>query len=422
MVLQFKKNMSTILVQKFGGTSVGDAERIKRVANRIKSYYEKRHQIVVVVSAMGDTTDNLIELAAKLSPAPPKREMDMLLSTGEQISIALLAMALHEIQVPARSFTGGQVNIVTDGNFSNARIESIDTERLTSSLEKGYVCIVAGFQGVDHDRNITTLGRGGSDTTAVALAAALKASECEIYTDVDGVYTTDPNQVERARKLSHISYDEMLELASLGAGVLHSRAVEFAKKYGVIIHVKSSFNYSEGTKVMSEKDMMEKITVTGVTLKEDDARLTVADIPDKPGIAAEIFQALAEKKINIDVIVQSSSRGDATTGKGKTNTISFTLPVNSIKEATATLQNLIQAWGSGSLSSDENIAIVSAVGVGMKSHTGVAASMFKVLADNSINIEMISTSEIKISCVIAKERGKDALRLVHTVFGLDKAS
>lgn len=407
--------MSKILVQKFGGTSVGDPERIQRVANRIKSYYEKGYQLVVVVSAMGHTTDELVDLAGKISKNPPKREMDMLLSTGEQVSIALLAMALHEIQVPARSFTGGQVNIVTDGNFSNARIESIDTKRLTSHLEQGHVCIVAGFQGIDQDQNITTLGRGGSDTTAVALAAALKAKECEIYTDVDGVYTTDPNKVEGARKLKQISYDEMLELASLGAGVLHSRSVEFAKKYGVVIHVKSSFNYNEGTKVVSESEIMEKITVTGVTLKTDDARMTVADIPDKPGIAAEIFQVLADKKINIDVIVQS-------TGKDRLNTISFTLPVASIGEAKKAVETLTAKWGAGTISTDENIAIVSAVGVGMKSHTGVAAGMFKALADNNINIEMISTSEIKISCVISKDRGKDALRLVHAVFGLDKVS
>ncbi|MBN8221596.1 MAG: aspartate kinase [Spirochaetes bacterium] len=414
--------MSKILVQKFGGTSVGDPERIKRVAARIKSYYEKGYQLVVVVSAMGHTTDELVDLAGKIAKNPPKREMDMLLSTGEQISIALLAMALHDIEIPALSFTGGQVNIVTDGNFSNARIESIDTKRLIAELDKKQVCIVAGFQGIDENQNITTLGRGGSDTTAVALAAALKAKECEIYTDVDGVYTTDPNKVEGARKLNQISYDEMLELASLGAGVLHSRAVEFAKKYGVVIHVKSSFNHNEGTKVVSENEIMEKITVTGVTLKSDDARMTVADIPDKPGIAAEIFGALADKKINIDVIVQSSSRPAGSTGKDRHNTIAFTLPIAAIGEAKSVIETLTKKWGAGSISTDENIAIVSAVGIGMKSHTGVAASMFKALADNNINIEMISTSEIKISCVIAKDRGKDALRLVHAVFGLDKTA
>jgi aspartate kinase len=324
-------------------------------------------------------------------------------------------MALHETGVPARSFTGGQVNIVTDGNFSNARIESIDARRLTDELDKGQVCIVAGFQGVDQNQNITTLGRGGSDTTAVALAAALKAKECEIYTDVDGVYTTDPNKVEAARKLDQISYDEMLELASLGAGVLHSRSVEFAKKYDVVIHVKSSFNYNEGTKVVSENQIMEKLKVTGVTLKSDDARMTIGDIPDRPGVAAEIFEVLSEKRINIDVIVQS-------TGKDKLNTISFTLPVSSVRDAKAGLEPLIQKWGAGSISTDENIAILSAVGVGMKSHSGVAASMFKVLAEQNINIEMISTSEIKISCVISQDRGKEALRLIHTVFGLDKST
>jgi aspartate kinase len=405
--------MSKILVQKFGGTSVGDAERIARVAARIKGYREKDFKLVVVVSAMGHTTDELVSLAAKVSKNPPRREMDMLLSTGEQISTALLAMALHEIGVPALSFTGGQVNIVTDSNHSNARIESIDTKRLLTELDQGNVCIVAGFQGVDPEQNITTLGRGGSDTTAVALAAALEATECEIYTDVDGVYTTDPNKVEGARKLDRISYDEMLELASLGAGVLHNRAVEFAKKYGVVIHVKSSFNYNEGTKVVSENDIMEKLLVTGVTLKSDEARMTVADIPDRPGVAAEIFDILAKKGINIDVIVQS-------TGKDKMNTISFTLPISSVKEAASDMTALTTKWGAGSVSTDENIAILSAVGVGMKSHSGVAASMFRVLADQNINIEMISTSEIKISCVIDKEHGKEALRLVHAVFGLDK--
>ena len=405
--------MAQILVQKFGGTSVGDPDRIKRVAERIKLYHEKGTQLVVVVSAMGDTTDDLIDLASQISLNPPRREMDMLLSTGEQVSVALLAIALNEIKIPAVSFTGAQVNILTDGNFSNARIESIDTVRLTAELNEGKVCIVAGFQGVDQYQNITTLGRGGSDTSAVAIAAALKAKECEIYTDVDGVYTSDPNKVSGARKLTHISYDEMLELASLGAGVLHNRSVEFAKKYGVVIHVKSSFNYNEGTKVVNESEIMEKLMVTGVTLKNDDARMTIDDIPDMPGIAAEIFDGLAQKKINIDMIVQ-------TTGRDKKNTISFTLPTNSVSEAKDALTQLINRWGSGAISTDENIAIVSAVGVGMKSHTGVAASMFKVLAENKINIEMISTSEIKISCVIQKERGKDALRLIHTVFGLDK--
>lgn len=401
-----------ILVQKYGGTSVGDAARIKRVAERIKGYHEKGIQLVVVVSAMGHTTDELVTLAEQISGNPPRREMDMLLSTGEQISVALLAMALDAIKVPAVSFTGGQVNIITDGNFTNARIEKIETGRLEKELAEGKVCIVAGFQGIDIHNNITTLGRGGSDTTAVALAAALKARECEIYTDVDGVYTSDPNKVEGARKLKQISYEEMLELASLGAGVLHNRSVEFAKKYGVIIQVRSSFNHNEGTLVVSEDQIMEKLVVTGVTLKNDDARLSVGDIPDKPGTAAEIFQALADAKINIDIITQS-------TGKDKLNTISFTLPQKELANAKEILKSLTSKWGAGEITADENIAILSAVGVGMKSHSGVAAGMFKALADAGINIEMISTSEIKISCVINRERGREALRIIHKVFGLD---
>lgn len=405
--------MQNLLVQKFGGTSVGDAERIKRVAERIKSYYEQGYNLVVVVSAMGHTTDELIQLASQISRNPPKREMDMLLATGEQVSIALLAMALHEIGVPAVSFNAQQIRIKTDSTFSNARIEKIETDRLLQNLEAKRVCIVAGFQGVDEQENITTLGRGGSDTTAVALAAALQAKECEIYTDVDGVYTADPNKVRGARKHEQISYDEMLELASLGAGVLHSRAVEFAKKYGVVIHVRSSFNFNKGTLVVPEEQIMEKLLVSGVTLKTDEARVSLTDIPDRPGIAAEIFSALASQKINVDMIVQS-------TGKDNRNTISFTIAHKDLRQAKEILELLLKKWGVGEVSFDENIAIVSAVGVGMKSHSGVAASMFKALADAGINIEMISTSEIKISCVIAKDRGREALQLVHDVFGLSQ--
>lgn len=390
---------------------MGDAERIKRVAERIKSYYENGYKLVVVVSAMGHTTDELIALASQISENPPKREMDMLLATGEQVSVALLAMALHEIGVNAVSFNALQIRIRTDSTFTNARIEKIETERLLQNLEQNKVCIVAGFQGVDAEENITTLGRGGSDTTAVALAAALQAKECEIYTDVDGVYTADPNKVKGARKHEVISYDEMLELASLGAGVLHSRSVEFAKKYGVILHVRSSFNFNKGTLVVPEEQMMEKLLVSGVTLKTDEARVSLTDIPDRPGIAAEIFSALAAQKINVDMIVQS-------TGKDNKNTISFTIPAKDLRQAREILELLLKQWGTGSVSFDENIAIVSAVGVGMKSHSGVAASMFRALADRGINIEMISTSEIKISCVIAKDRGREALQVVHDVFGL----
>jgi len=404
---------SKLIVQKFGGTSVGDAERIKRVAERIKSYYDKKIHVVVVVSAMGHTTDNLIRLASEVSDNPPRREMDMLLSTGEQVSVAMLAIALDKIGVKAVSFTGAQVKIITNQNFSNARIEKIHTETLEKALNEGKVCIVAGFQGIDADQNITTLGRGGSDTTAVALAAALKANECEIYTDVDGVYTTDPNKVPSARKLSHISYDEMLELASMGAGVLHSRSVEFAKKYDVVIHVRSSFNFSEGTLVVPEEKIVEKLLVTGVTLKKDESRISLSEIPDRPGVAAEIFEFLAKLKINVDMIVQS-------TGTNKLNTISFTILEKDTDTALRELDLVVKKWGSGLVSADREIAIVSAVGVGMKSHEGIAAKMFSAFAREGINIEMISTSEIKIACVIHRKSGEKALNILHEVFELGK--
>jgi len=404
-----------LIVQKYGGTSVGDTSRIKNVAARIKGYHDQGHKIVVVVSAMGKSTDNLLRLADELSDSPPKREVDMLLSTGEQVSIALLAIALEAVGVSAVSFTGSQVGILTDGNYSNARIERIDTGVLEKSLGEGKVCIVAGFQGIDTQDNITTLGRGGSDTSAVALAASLHASQCEIYTDVDGVYTTDPNKVPEAKLLKQISYDEMLELASLGAGVLHSRSVEFAKKYNVVLHVRSSFHFAEGTLVVPEEKIMEKLLVTGVTLKKDESRLSLTDIPDKPGIAADVFDILAKSKINVDMIVQS-------TGQNKLNTISFTVPKKVADQAFASLELLIKQWGSGSATIDKEIAIVSAVGVGMKSHEGIAAQMFRSFAAEGINIEMISTSEIKISCVIEKDQGEKALKILHKVFELDQIS
>lgn len=403
-----------LIVLKFGGTSVGDTSRIKAVAERLKGYHDRGKQLVVVVSAMGKSTDTLLHLAGEIAQKPADRELDMLLSTGEQVSIALLAMALHEIGIPAVSFTGSQVKIVTDGKFSRARIEKIHTQLLDKALAKNSVCIVAGFQGVDLEDNITTLGRGGSDTTAVALAAALGASECEIYTDVDGVYTTDPNKVPEAQKLSVISYEEMLELASMGAGVLHSRSVEFAKKYGVKLHVRSSFNFNSGTLVVPEEQIMEKLLVTGVTLKKDESRISLTDVPDRPGIAAELFQALAESHINVDMIVQS-------TGQNKVNTISFTILEKDTQKATQKLEAVIESWGSGTMSVDNDISIVSAVGVGMKSHEGIAAKMFSAFAENGINIEMISTSEIKISCVIARQEGQKALQLLHKVFELEKA-
>ncbi|MCB1141884.1 MAG: aspartate kinase [Leptospiraceae bacterium] len=401
--------MKNIIVQKYGGTSVGDTDKIKRVADRIKSYYENGDGIVVVVSAMGHSTDHLVELAEKVNPNPSKREMDMLLSTGEQVSISLLAMALEAIGVPAQSFTGSQVQILTDGNYSNAKIEMIDRSKIDEALNLNKVVIVAGFQGIDKEHNITTLGRGGSDTSAVALAATLGAKECEIYTDVNGVYTADPNKVNGAKMHSRITYDEMLELASLGAGVLHSRSVELAKNYNVVIHVRSSFHREPGTLVVSEEMIMEHIRVSGVTLKNEEARVTIPDVPDKPGIAADLFWELANKDIIIDVIVQSSP------ANGK-NTISFTMPRKNIKDALPILEKFRDTHSSGAIDINEKISIISAVGVGMKSHVGIAASMFKALAEKNINIEMISTSEIKISCVIPEEKAKEALTAVHDTF------
>ncbi|EMJ92667.1 aspartate kinase [Leptospira alstonii] len=403
--------MANIIVQKYGGTSVGTPERIRNVAKRIKSYHDKGQQVVVVVSAMGHTTDELVDLAAKISANPPKREMDMLLSTGEQISTALLAMALWEIGVPATSFTGSQIKLLTDGNFSNAKIKMIDRSRIDSALNEGKVVIIAGFQGIDEDENITTLGRGGSDTSAVAIAAVLGAKECEIYTDVDGVYTADPRVVPNAKKHTQITYEEMLELASLGAGVLHSRSVELGMNYDVVIHVRSSFNENIGTLVVSEDKIMEKLKVSGVTAKSDQARITIAGVPDKPGLAAGLFGELSSKHILVDMIVQSSPHNGI-------NTISFTISKKDVHEAKPILQSFSKSHNAQEPEINENIAIVSAVGVGMKSHVGVAAGMFKVLADNGINIEMISTSEIKISCVIPEDQAKVAVNKIHDVFGL----
>ncbi len=401
--------MPRIIVQKYGGTSVGTTDKIKNVAKRIKTYHDRGDHVVVVVSAMGHTTDELIELADKLNSNPPRREMDMLLSTGEQVSVSLLAIALDSIGVPARSFTGSQVKMMTDGNFSNAKIEMIDRTRIDEALGENKVAIVAGFQGIDKEGNITTLGRGGSDTSAVAIAATLGANECEIYTDVDGVFTADPNKVNGAKMHERITYDEMLELASLGAGVLHSRSVELAKNYDVVIHVRSSFKDIPGTLVVSEEKLMEHIRVSGVTIKNEEARVTIPDVPDKPGIAAELFGALAKADVIVDVIVQSSP------SNGK-NTISFTISRKSVKEALPLLEKFVEANKTGKIELNEKIAIISAVGVGMKSHVGVAAQMFKALADNNINIEMITTSEIKISCVIPEAQGKSALKAIHDEF------
>jgi aspartate kinase len=397
------------LVQKYGGTSVGTTDKIKAVASRIKRFTEKGYNIVVVVSAMGKSTDELERLAGEISENPSRREMDMLLTTGEQISISLLAMALHEIGVDAVSYTGSQIKVMTDGIHSNAKIESIDGTRIKKSLDENKVVIVAGFQGIDKDENITTLGRGGSDTSAVALAAALEIPECEICTDVDGVYTADPRIVTHAKKLDEISYDEMLELARLGAGVLHSRSVEFAKKYDVILHVRSSHNDIEGTHVKSREDMMEKFVINGVTSKNDEAKITIRDIPDSPGIAQKLFIALGEKNIYVNMIVQS-------TGKENHATISFTVLRKDIDVAEKLCEQLKNEWKASEVSCKKDIAIISAVGVGMLSGAGVAGRMFKILAEHNINIEMISTSEIGISCVIDEMYAELAVKAVHKEF------
>ena len=398
-----------IIVQKYGGTSIGSTERIKAVANRIKEYVKKDYSVVVVVSAMGKTTDSLVSLAAEITDNPSSREMDMLLSTGEQVSIALLAMALHEIGIDAVSFTGSQARVVTDGNFSNARINSISTDKIQKSLDESKVVIVAGFQGVDNEQNITTLGRGGSDTSAVAFAAVLGSRDCEIYTDVDGIYTADPRVIANPQKLKEISYEEMLELARLGASVLHSRAVEFAKKYGVRLHVRSSFNNEEGSIVMPMEDMMEKFVISGVTTKMDESKITLWDIPDRPGIAAKVFEMFGEQKMYVNMIVQS-------TGKDNKASISFTVLKSDIKKALELCESLKNDLGASAVQSKEAIAVVSAVGVGMLSSYGVAGRMFKVLSDQNINIEMISTSEIGISCVIDSIHAELAAKSIHEEF------
>lgn len=398
-----------IIVQKFGGTSVGSPERIKAVADRIKSYVDNDYKVIVVVSAMGDTTDHLIDLAQKICTKPSAREMDMLLSTGEQVSISLLAMALHEIKIEAVSFTGSQVKMITDGAHSNARIVSVDDKRLRKALEKHSVIVVAGFQGINADENITTLGRGGSDTSAVALAAALGVRDCEIYTDVDGVYTADPRVVGGARKLNEISYDEMLELARLGAGVLHSRSVEFGKKYNVRIHVRSSFNRNEGTIVKPREEMMEKFTMSGVTSKSDEVKFNIYGIPDCPGIAQKIFTVLGEEKIYVNMIVQS-------TGKDGKADISFTVLKKDIDRVKAISEKIKTELKGDEVTFQENIAIVSAVGVGMLSSAGVAGKLFKILSDHNINIQMISTSEIGISCVIDEMYAELAVKSIHKEF------
>jgi aspartate kinase len=398
-----------LIVQKYGGTSVGSVERIREVASRVASYRRNGHRLVVVVSAMAGETNRLLDLARQVARLPSEREKDALVASGEQVSAALLALALQDLGLDAISFLGHQVRIATDSAFGRARIRSIDRHRLLASLERGTIAVVAGFQGVDSDNNITTLGRGGSDTTGVALAAALSADVCEIFTDVDGVYTSDPRIVPGARKLERISYDEMLELASLGAKVLQIRSVEFAKRYHVPVHVRSSFEDCEGTMVVAEDQGMEDVMVSGVAHDRDQTKLTLLRVPDRPGLAARVFGPIAAAGIVVDMIIQNAS-ADGTTD------LTFTVPRGDYEKALSMLKRDEAAHGAHGIASDPNVAKVSIVGLGMRSHAGVAARMFEVLAAESINIQMISTSEIKISVVIDEKYVELAVRALHDAF------
>ena len=404
----------SIIVQKFGGTSVGDVKRIEAVAERVARTQRAGNKVVVVVSAMSGETDRLLGLAKAIDPRIAGRELDVLLSTGEQVTIALLCMALTKHGVPAVSYTGGQVRILTDSAFNKARIEAIDEHRVRADLDAGRVTVVAGFQGVDEQGNITTLGRGGSDTTAVALAAALKADECQIYTDVDGVYTTDPRIVPEARRLDRITYEEMLEMASLGAKVLQIRSVEFASKYQVNLRVLSSFEEGTGTLITSEENIMEQALISGVTLNRDEAQVTVAGVPDRPGVASGILGPVAAANVEVDMIVQN-------TGADGTTDFTFTVHRNDYERTVEILERVAHEMGAKGVRGDRKIVKISIVGVGMRSHAGIASRMFKALADDGINIRMISTSEIKISVVVDEKYSELGVRILHAEFGLEKA-
>ncbi|RLJ22018.1 aspartate kinase [bacterium endosymbiont of Escarpia laminata] len=402
-----------LIVQKYGGTSVGTIERILAVAGKIKTKAESGDQIVVVVSAMSGETNRLIGLADEIEEAPSPREMDVLVSTGEQVTIALFCMALHKVGCQARSYTGGQVQILTDNAHSKARIKDIDSVRVKADLDAGHVVVIAGFQGVDDQGNITTLGRGGSDTTAVAMAAALKADECQIYTDVDGVYTTDPRVEPKARRLERITFEEMLEMASLGSKVLQIRAVEFAGKYNVPLRVLSSFEEGEGTLITFEEDNVEAAKISGIAFNRDEAKLTVLGVPDQPGVAHKILGPIADANIEVDMIVQNIAADEATTD------FTFTVHRNDFIQAKEILQGVAESLQAQDVLNDDSVVKISLVGVGMRSHAGIASEMFEALAKEGINIRMISTSEIKISVVIDEKYLELGVRTLHEAFGLE---
>ncbi len=403
----------SLVVQKFGGTSVADVERIRNVADRVTRTYDEGNDVVVILSAMAGITDSLITMAQDVTELPDKRELDVLLATGEQTTSALLAIMLKSMNYPAQSMLGHQAEVLTDHCYGNARIIDIRAEKIKELLANRNIVVVAGFQGCDADGNITTLGRGGSDTSAVAIAAAIKADVCEIYTDVDGIYTADPNICDKARKLSAISYDEMLNMASLGAKVLQIRSVGFAKKFNIPVHVRSSFVEEEGTMVVNENSGMERLVVSGVTHDKNQARITLKKVPDQPGVAAKIFTPIADAGIVVDMIIQNTRAG------GKTD-LTFTVPKSEFNSALEMQKKIAAEIGAEDVFGDENIAKVSVIGVGMKDHSGVASKMFTTLAAESINIMMISTSEIRISCVIEEKYTELAVRVLHTAFELDK--
>ena len=403
----------SLIVQKYGGTSVGSVGRIEAVADKIAAFREKGHEVVVAVSAMSGETNRLINLAQEVNDNPNRRELDVLLSTGEQVSISLLCMALNKRDIQAKSYTGQQVRILTDNAFGKARIKDIDSKKIFADLKAGFVTVIAGFQGIDEDGNITTLGRGGSDTTAVALAAALKADECQIYTDVDGVYTTDPRLVPDAKRLDKITFEEMLEMASQGSKILQIRAVEFAGKYNVPIRVLSSFEDGSGTLISFEDDDMEKPLVSGIAYKQDEAKLTIRGIPDQPGVAHKVLGNISKANIEVDVIVQNVAKDDSAS-------MTFTVAKSDLPEAEALLKKTAMQLGASEVVSDNEIAKLSIVGVGMRSHAGVAAKMFETLSNEGINIQMITTSEIKITVVIDKRYIELAVRALHSAFELEK--